>query len=111
MLAGEEDGIIVRRYGDDIHLLAFLPAESAYDKRIRRVANSLNEGDEFISFIKSYIPERDYVIYEEVVPKGNYLFGGSKTLASFKKRLAEDIRNEVDYFASLWEETKSVPSL
>lgn len=107
----EEDNIIVRRYGDDIHLLAFSPAESAYDKRIRRLANSLDEGDEFISFIKSHIPERDYVIYEEVVPKGNYLFGGNKILASLKKRLAEDIYNEVDYFASLWKEIKSAPSL
>ena len=51
------------------------------------------------------------MIYEEVVPKGNYLFGGNKILASLKKRLAEDIYNEVDYFASLWKEIKSAPSL
>lgn len=94
------DKILVRFYDQDVHILAYDRADTAYEKIARRIAHHMGEGEEFVSSASAHVSE--YVEYEAVMPKMLYLLNADRQIASVRKSLAQKVRKDVMSQARQW---------
>ena len=97
------DDVLVRFYdrSDEAHLVAYAPAQEAYEKRARRLAKKMNETEGFISFVSSY-RVGDYAEYEIMIPKVLFLLDEATQVAEVCKGLARKIHEDVTSRARQW---------
>lgn len=90
------DDVLIRFYdrSNKAHLVAYAPAQAAYEKLARRLAKQMGmESEEFISYVSKH--EGQYAEYELIVPKVSYLLNQTSQLAELRKGLARKVRKNV----------------
>lgn len=87
--------VLVRFYNNEqAHLLAYASAKEVYAKKAHRLANKMDQGEEFIEFLES-AHQGEYEEFEQVVPKALYMLDKSNIIARVRKDLADKIDEKV----------------
>lgn len=103
LIAGWErvdDDIIVRYYdnSNEVHIVAYEEASTAYRKVAERFARRIGEGEDFVEDFLDWI-SGEYVEYEMKVSKVLYALDPGEAIAELRKGLARKVRDDIAYFA------------
>ncbi len=85
---------------NEAYIVAYMSAQESYGKVARRLAQRLNEHEEFVEFVSNQ--DNDYVEYEVTIPKSLFLIDEANQIAEARKGLARKIRNDVANRARQW---------
>ena len=94
-----------RLYENEVHIVGWEDAETAYGKRIERVARFIPDAEKesFRAFLKENLNFTKYVEFEIVVPKLLFFLNKEKQYAEVKKGIARKIREDVFCVAKNWQ--------
>lgn len=93
------EDVLIRFYDNEAHLMAYASAKELYAKKAYRLANKMNQGEEFIEFLKSAHQE-EYEEFELLVPKALYMLDGTNLIAKIRKDLANKIKE--NFHRTIW---------
>lgn len=99
------EDVLIRFYDNEAHLLAYTSKE-AYAKKALRLANKMDQGEEFIEFLKS-AHQDEYEEFELLVPKALYMLDGTNLIAKIRKDLANKIGQKIRQV--IWRLINQVP--
>lgn len=93
-----------RLYENEVHIVGWESAATAYEKRIERVARFIPDAEQegFKAFLKENLNFTKYVEFEIVVPKLMFFLNKEKQYAEVKKGIARKIREDVFCVAKNW---------
>ena len=93
-----------RLYENEVHIVGWESAATAYEKRIERVARFIPDAEQegFKAFLKENLNFTKYVEFENVVPKLLFFLNKEQQYAEVKKGIARKIREDVFCVAKNW---------
>lgn len=97
-----------RLYENEVHIVGWEDAETAYGKRIERVTRFIPDADKegFKAFLKENLNFTKYVEFEIVIPKLLFFLNKEKQYAEIRKGIARKIREDVFSVADDWKSSR-----